>query len=446
METQLQSNSLEITYPHEGLMPHQYQALRDQTRFKVLIWHRRARKTSTALEKVALEAHNPLFKNKVYWIVYPTYGEAKDAVWKDPSMLQRVIPPELIARKNEPELTLYLHSGSIICLKGADDPDSLRGAGPYGVIFDEFATMKYETWGIVEPVLRANGGWAWFIGTPRGKNHLFDLYNRGCSGHREWKSWLLKASQSGIIPYQQLEESRKSMSMALFNQEWECEFLEGEGSVFRGVRQVCDAIPAKPEDGHNYVMGVDLAKVRDFTVITVYDRATNREVYQDRFQTFEWPFQKAKIKAVSDHYNRALIVIDATGIGDPIADDLIRASCPVEAFKITEQSKKDIIEKLSIWIEQKRIHILNNPDTLLEFDNFSYEIGPTGRIRYTAPEGYNDDIVISHALAVWSLYPLSKGVITRPKTAIQKAYEEAKVDYNEEDDRQAEFDEWGATS
>lgn len=357
-------------------------------------------------------------------------------------MLHRIIPNELVARKNEPELTLYLHSGSIICLKGADNPDSLRGAGPYGVIFDEFATMKYETWGIVEPILRANGGWAWFIGTPKGKNHLYDLYNRGCSGNKEWKSYLLKASTSGIIRKDQLEASRDTMSQSLYNQEMECEFLEGEGSVFRHVREVCDAIPKKPEDGHTYVMGVDLAKVRDFTVITVYDRDSNRQVYQDRFQTFEWPFQKTRIKSVSDHYNRALVMLDATGLGDPIADDLTRSGVPVEPFKITEQTKKDIIEKLSVWIEQRQLHMINTEDTLLEFDNFSYEIGPTGRIRYAAPEGYHDDIVISHALAVWSLTPLHRGVVVKEKTPIQKAYEEAKEDYNEEDQNLAEVDEW----
>jgi hypothetical protein len=391
---------------------------------------------------MAIEAHNPHLKNKVYWIVYPTYGEAKEAIWKDPNMLFRIIPQELVARSNETELTLYLHSGSMICLKGADNPDSLRGAGPYGVGFDEFDTMKYETWGVVEPILRANGGWAWFSGTPKGKRSLYDLYNRGCRGHKEWKSYLLRASESGIISKDQLEESRHSMSQALYNQEWECEFLEGEGSVFRHVRDICDSQPEKPLDEHFYVMGVDLAKVRDFTVITVYDRATNRQVYQDRFQTFEWPFQKTKIKSVSDHYNRALVMLDATGLGDPIADDLTRAGVPVEPFKITEQSKKDIIEKLSVWIEQKQLHMLSLPETLLEFDNFSYEIGPTGRIRYTAPEGYNDDIVISHALAVWSLNPLYKATYEKPKTVLQESYEEQKISYEETDQNLAELDEW----
>jgi hypothetical protein len=135
-------------------------------------------------------------------------------------------------------------------------------------------------------------------------------------------------------------------------------------------------------------------------------------------------------------------MLDATGLGDPIADDLTRAGVPVEPFKITEQSKKDIIEKLSVWIEQKQLHMLSLPETLLEFDNFSYEIGPTGRIRYTAPEGYNDDIVISHALAVWSLNPLYKATYEKPKTVLQESYEEQKISYEETDQNLAELDEW----
>lgn len=440
MENNLQSTSSVITFPQvEGLMDHQLEVLKDKTKFKTLVWHRRARKTSTALEKIVTEAHNPHLKNKVYWIVFPFKSEAKEAVWKDPSMLFRILPEELIARQNEIELTVYLKSGSIISLKGADDPDSLRGAGPYGVIFDEFADMKFETWGVIEPVLRGNNGWAWFIGTPKGKNHLYDFYNRGQSGHHEWKSWLLKASSSGIILKDQLRESRKSMSQALFNQEWECEFLEGEGSIFRGVREAATATPQKPQAGKLYVMGVDLAKVRDYTVIVVYDRSTNAQVYQDRFKTIEWPFQKQKIKAISEHYNNALIMLDATGLGDPIADDLIRYGVPVEPIKITEPLKKELIEKLSIWIEQKRCRMLPLEDTFLEFDNFSYTIGITGKIRYGAPHGYNDDIVIAHALAIWSLHQLYKDKPVEKKSRIRRFYEGKVEEYEREENEWAQW-------
>ena len=415
-----------IRFPDESrMMPHQAEVLwQDAHRFKTLIWHRRARKTTTAINEVVKQA---FLTKGVYWHLFPTYAEAKNAIWRDPKMLFGIIPPEIIKKRNESELVIEFVNGSIYQLIGADNPDRLRGAGPMGCVFDEYDLMKDDVWPIVEPILRQNGGWAWFVGTPKGKGKLYDLYNRGNDPvfQKEWKSWLLKASTSGIISPEDLEQSRLSMPATLYNQEWECEFLEGEGSVFRNVRDIATAIPFRPVDGHYYVMGVDLAKVQDYTVITVYDRETNAQVYQDRFQTLEWPFQKKRIKSISDMYNRAIVRLDATGLGDPIADDLARSGVPIEPFKLTNETKKEIIEKLSIYIEQKRIRILPITDTLLEFDNFSYEIGPSGRVFYQAREGYHDDIVISHALAVWDLQPL----IIKPKiedmTSVQQSYLEA---------------------
>src|SRR3990167_2385291 len=357
--------------PLESLLPHQREVLlQDPHRFKILVWHRRARKTTTAIMEIVKQAH---LKRGVYWHIFPTSTEAKDAVWRDPAMLFNIIPESLIEKKNEVEMVIYFKNGSIMQIKGADDPDALRGTGPCGIVLDEFAKMKYYAWEVVEPIIRANGGWAWFIGTPKGKNHLFNLYQRGKEGHHEWKSWLLKASQSGIIPMDQLLESKRTSTQANFNQEWECEFLEGEGSVFRGVRNICTAIPEKPEGTHMYVIG----------------------------------------------------------------DDLIRAGVPIVSYKITEQSKKDLIEKLSIWVDQGLFKMLAIQETLFEFDNFTYEIGSTGRIRYGAPVGFHDDIVISQALAIWSLQPISKVQLAVPKTRIQRFYESAKEAIREEDN------EWG---
>ena len=381
--------------------------------------------------------------------MFPTYGEAKDAVWRDPSMLFNIIPDNIVARKNEQELVLYLLNGSIIQLKGADDPNALRGPNPYGIVFDEWEKMKLEAWGDVQPILRANGGWAWFVGTPMGKNHLYNFYQRGLREDSDWKSFYLKASESGIIPKDQLDKAKQEMSQALYNQEFECEFLEGEGSVFRGVREIMNAVPHQPLENHYYTIGIDLAKVTDYTVISVFDRNTNAQVYQDRFKTLEWPFQKKKIKAIADHYNHGLIVIDATGLGDPIADDLSRAGLAVESYKLTEPSKKDLVEKLSIYIEQKRIKLLPIEESATEYDNFSYEIGPTGRIRYGALTGFHDDIVISHGLGVWPLNPIFKEKGEKAKNRIQKAYEKAKRNYDEENQEggfvdNTEFDEWAA--
>lgn len=378
----------------------------------------------------------------VYWHIFPTYGEAKDSVWRDPGMLFNIIPKDLIARVNETELVVYFKNGSIYQLKGNDNADALRGPNPFGVIFDEFDTQNNDGWGVIEPIIRANGGWVWFIGTPRGKGKLYDLYNRGQTGHHEWKSWRLKASESGIVPLDQLQESKSSMSQALYNQEWECEFLEGSGSVFRGVRTIMTATPQRPIDDRLYVMGVDLAKVQDYTVISVYDRSTNAQVFQKRFNTIEWPYQKKWIKTIADHYNHALVVLDATGIGDPIADDLMRENVAVEPIKISEPMKKELIEKLSIWIEQQKVRLLYNEDAVLEYDNFSYEIGQFGKIRYGARPGYHDDVVIADALAVWSLQPLFREAKAEEMTLVQQHYQKQLENMREGYDDTNEWNEW----
>lgn len=372
----------------------------------------------------------------VYWHIFPTYGEAKDAVWRDPTMLFNIIPSELILKKNEQELVVYFKNGSILQLKGSDDPDALRGAGPQGVVLDEFEKMKFYTWQVIEPILRANGGWAWFIGTPLGKNHLYDFYSRGQLEDKEWKSWIMKASESGVIPLDQLEESKKTSTQAMWSQEYECEFLEGEGQVFRGVKEVMTAQPEKPIQGELYVMGVDLAKVTDFTVIRVYKRSNNSLVFSDRFNQLEWPFQRKRIQAVSKHFNNALCMVDATGIGDPIVDDLLRAGVPVEPIKITEPLKKELIEKLSIWIEQRKIRLIYSQEVLFEYDNFGYEIGPTGKIRYGARSGYHDDIVLSDALAVHSLQPVVRAEEVRSLTPIQQDFARQGLDNDYEEQRE----------
>jgi hypothetical protein len=402
------------------------------------VWHRRARKTTTAINQLVKWTQ---LRVGVYWHIFPTYGEAKDAVWRDPQMLFKIIPEELILKKNEQEMVVYFKNGSILQLKGADDPDALRGAGPVGVVLDEFEKMKFYTWQVIEPIIRANGGWAWFIGTPIGKNHLYDFYNRGQQEDPEWKSWILKASDSKIIPADQLEESRKTSTQALWTQEYECEFLEGEGQVFRGVTDVMTATPKKPEPNHVYVMGVDLAKVTDFTVIRVYDRDTNNLVFSDRFNQLEWPFQKKRIVAIAKHYNNALCIIDATGLGDPIVDDLLRSGLSVDPIKITQPLKKELIEKLSIWIEQKKIRLIHSQEVLFEYDNFGYEITSSGALRYGARLGYHDDIVIADALAIWSLQPIYREGETKEPTPTQMAFAQRRRKY-ESDDADTEWREW----
>ena len=96
----------------------------------------------------------------------------------------------------------------------------------------------------------------------------------------------------------------------------------------------------------------------------------------------------------------------------------------VEPIQLTNLSKKEIIEKTSVFIQTHQVHLINMPETLEEFDNFSYELSKTGNVRYNAPDGYHDDIVIAHSLAISGLYQLIIKENEEPKTKLQEYYEQ----------------------
>ena len=222
-----------IRIPLDDFKPHKWhlhilKAFDDKlARFFILIWHRRARKTTLILNILIREAlKNP---KSMYAYVGPTYVQAKGIVWRDPNMLDRYLPKELIKRKNESEMYVEFTNGSILAIKGADKPDSLRGMDWSGVALDEFALMKREVWEeILRPVLTQNANrWAIFAFTPKGVNHAHEYYVKS----KEWDGWMssiLKASESGLLDEDQLKQAKIEMTDALFNQELECSFISRE--------------------------------------------------------------------------------------------------------------------------------------------------------------------------------------------------------------------------
>lgn len=334
-----------------------------------------------------------------------------------PSMLPGWnLPKNPFYQKNVSDLSVRFSKGGVLYIKGGDRPDLLRGPNPYGVVIDEYSAQDKRIWTeIIQPLYFINPEmFVYFLFTPRGKNHAFDIHQQGLTNPEQILISDLNIYQSGALTPEAIEAIKHdpTMSEMSFNQEFMCQFLEGEGSVFRHVRQIAGAKQEDPKQGHIYVMGVDLGKSHDYTVISVYDRSNNFQVYQDRFNQLEWPYQKAKIAAISSKYNNALVILDTTGLGAPIFDDLSRAGVPVQAFGFTNATKKQIIEKLSIYIEQKYLRIIPLVDTLNEFDSYEYEYTKSGLVSYNARPGTHDDIVIAHALAVSELTPLSKSAMT----------------------------------
>jgi len=345
--------------------------------------------------------------------------------------------PETLWRWRKQEKILEIGK-SYIDFRGADRPENIEGFGYDKLFVNEAGIVLKDEYlwnSAIKPMLWDYKPQAVIGGTPKGMGIFHELAERGKDPNQtDYKFFHFTSYDNPFLDHELLRQDIKVMPERVVRQEIYAEFLEDTGVVFRNVQEVCDATPGKPLEGHTYVMGVDLAKVQDYTVIAIYDRKTNSQVFQDRFNKLEWPYQKQKIIEISKHYNNAFVMLDASGIGDPIADDLLRASVPVEPIKLTNEMKKEIIEKLSIYIEQKHIHILNIEDTIREFNNFTYDISSTGKVMYNAPQGFNDDIVIAHALGVWSLYPIRPEVKVKPKSRIKTFYETQLARYEDEGD------------
>ena len=145
-------------------------------------------------------------------------------------------------------------------------------------------------------------------------------------------------------------------------------------------------------------MSVDLAKHQDFTVCYIADQNTKTVVYQDRFNQIDWGFQKTRILNLYQKYECKEAIIDSTGVGDAIFDDLQRAGMNVRSFKFTGTTKNPLIQNLSVAIDNQAISFYPFPELISELEIFGYEVSKMGAIRYNAPDGYHDDCVISLAL------------------------------------------------
>jgi len=400
----------QITIPHR-FKPRQYQlpflqAMDGGKKRAILIHHRRAGKDKVCFNFIVKEA----FKRVgTYFYFLPTREQAKKVIWdnidNDGFKMLDHIPKEVIKGTNATELKIELINGSIIQLMPADIFDkSGVGTNPVGVVFSEFPIQRPEIWNYVRPILAVNGGWAVFNGTPRGQNHAYNLYQMAKGLPDEWFVQLLTVDDTNVLTPEQIESERGSgMPQQLIDQEYYCKFIENATNFFRDIEGVCTGRPQSEQPHFMYQMGVDLAKYQDYTVISVINLHTFEQVYLERFNQLDWNIQKAKIEAVYHRFNRPKGFIDATGVGDPIVEDLNQRGINLEAYKFTEQTRTDLLKNLALKMEQRTITLLDDETLKSELSYFQYELGNNGKLKIKVPDGLHDDTVFSSALSVWDL-------------------------------------------
>lgn len=246
---------------HAGLETH---------RFSVLVCHRRFGKSVGVINHTIKQALLNTRRSPRYIYLAPYRNQAKSIAWEYLKFYTSVIPG---IKKNESELyvelpSLYENSaGARISIVGADHPDSLRGGYLDGIVLDEYAQIKQELWGqVIRPQLADRNGWGVFVGTPKGQNQFYDMYQRALTDEK-WFSCLYRASESGVLSDEELDEMRKDMTDIEYRQEMLCDFTASAFNVLITIDMVEAAIKKHYTEtqvrGMADVLGVDVARYGD---------------------------------------------------------------------------------------------------------------------------------------------------------------------------------------
>ena len=220
-----------------ALHKHQAECFADPHRFKVVVSGRRWGKTRLCLAEILRAARKP---RQNVWYVAPTYRMAKQIMWRD---LLEAIPKPYMVKSNETSLDITLINKTVISLRGADKPDTLRGVDINFLVIDEAQGVKPEVWTtVLRATLAESRGRVLFTGTPKAYNFLHDLYQKGAKSHvtmksgqiikNPWKSWQFPTISSPFIPLAEIEAARSDMDERTFRQEFEATFESMSGRVY----------------------------------------------------------------------------------------------------------------------------------------------------------------------------------------------------------------------
>lgn len=265
-----------------------------------------------------------------------------------------------------------------------------------------------------------------FISSPKGKNWFYEKYKE-VERNEDGFVWNAPSSVNPNNTPEELERIKKGLPDAIWKQEYLAQFTDSGAEVFRNILDVTldkDLCYEEPSPTHRYVMGVDIAKLNDWTVLTVVDKQSHKVVAWDRFQKVDYPIQNSRISTLAKKYNNARVILDATGGGKVLEDFLTREDgLVIDAFNFGRDSKINLIDKLGQYIENKSIFIPNEKALIDELEVFGLDVMDNGRLKYGAPIGFNDDCVCSLALAVWGL---SSTKLKREASPYKQEVKEAK--------------------
>lgn len=369
---------IELPNPHIN----QQVILDSSKRFRVVMCGRRFGKSELSQIEIIVNA----LQGKQVAYITPTYQLAR--VFFD--RLTKAIPFE----NNKSELSIKFPNDGAVYFFTGERLDNLRGRKFHFIVIDEasFIPNLEEGWqNSIRPTLTDYKGRALFLSTPKGKNFFYSLFLK--SGEPDWESFKFTTYDNPYIDRGEIDDARTQLPQVVFEQEYMANPAENASNPFGSsyIKQCTFELSHEPPIAY----GVDLAKAVDWSVIIGLDK-NGSVCHFERFQK-DW----RQTKQVIENLPKVPILIDSTGVGDPIFEDLQREGVLVTGFKFTSTSKQQLMEGLASAIQQRKITFPEGYITN-ELEVFEYQYTATG-VRYSAPQGFHDDCVMALGLA-WQHY------------------------------------------
>lgn len=239
-----------------ALLKWQQEVFKDSHRFKVVAAGRRCGKSRLSAVTLLIEGLNCPDGSSVMYVA-PTLGQARTIIW---DLLHELGRP-VIKSSHVNNLEITLINGKKILVRGADNPDSLRGVSLTYLVLDECAFIKQDVW---EKILRAalsdKKGRALFISTPSGRNWFYDTFKLGQSEQdEEWKAWHFTTADNETIDPKEIEAAKRTLSSFAFKQEYLSSFDNAGADIFKAE---WFKTSEEPQYG-SYVVAIDLAGFED---------------------------------------------------------------------------------------------------------------------------------------------------------------------------------------
>ncbi len=337
-------------------------------------------------------------ENALIWYVTPSESQSK-VVFRD--IVKIILPLNVIKSKNQSKgnIVIELINGCRIEFKSAASEDTLRGSSVNFIILDEAAFIKQNTIEeIILPTMAAAGKKILVISTPKGKNFFYDLWLRGQSDNKDYKSFKFNSFDNPRCNKALIESFKLSLPEGIFSQEFMAEWVDSN-SVFNNILELAILRPISgPIKGDSYYIGVDIALVNDWYVLTILNQR-GEIVFIDRARGLDTTELESRVVKYYRLFKPKKMVLEENGLGLPILQHIQKIIPNAKGVYTTSDSKAEIINQLIAAFSSREIRILNDEELKTELNAFVFKYSKSGKVTYAAASGFHDDMVMSLAIA-----------------------------------------------